>query len=249
MGFRGMQGAQSNFDLIVVGNGAIGCAVFSFYSTKNVTCGDGGVIILKDAALHKNTVEARLHGMSAIAIDRFLSGKYNHWDMNRLGTKANLPDLSAALLPKQIGSSDQRLPKRIRLADRYRHAFANGPLRLVKEVPSSVSAEHLFTLGVDHGQHDVTIRVLNEFGIGVTVNYRSMPTMTYYQQAFNTQPSNWPVAVRWGKETLSLQLFPGLTAAEQDYVIEIVKNLYIRGPVPLREGGQSERSIEQFSTG
>ena len=57
------------------------------------------------------------------------------------------------------------------------------------------------------------------------------------------------MAVRWGKETLSLQLFPGLTAAEQDYVIEIVKNLYIRGPVPLREGGQSERSIEQFSTG
>ena len=83
--------------------------MFSFYSTKNVTCGDGGVIILKDAALPKNTVEARLHGMSAIA-DRFLSGKYNHWDMNRLGTKANLPDLSAALLPKQIGSSDKRCP-------------------------------------------------------------------------------------------------------------------------------------------
>jgi dTDP-4-amino-4,6-dideoxygalactose transaminase len=200
-------------------------AVFSFYATKNVTCGEGGAIILNDAALAKKTVEARLHGMSAIAVDRFSGGKYNHWDMNRLGTKANLPDLLAAFLPKQIETIDARLPERTRLADRYRRAFEAGPLRLVTQLSSCVSAEHLFTLGVGHGQRDAAIRVLNEAGIGVTVNYRSVPAMTYYKQAFNTDANRWPIAESWGNETLSLPLFPGLTAAEQDYVIETVKRV------------------------
>ena len=71
-------------------------AIFSFYATKNVTCGEGGAIIARDDEFFQRILEARLHGMSAIAVDRFASNRYNHWDMKRLGTKANLPDLLAA---------------------------------------------------------------------------------------------------------------------------------------------------------
>ena len=64
------------------------CAIFSFYATKNVTCGEGGVLITNDKALHEKFLATRLHGMSAGAIDRFKGGSYRHWDMVRLGVKA-----------------------------------------------------------------------------------------------------------------------------------------------------------------
>jgi dTDP-4-amino-4,6-dideoxygalactose transaminase len=206
-------------------------AVFSFYATKNVTCGEGGAIVMRDPGLSDRTREARLHGMSAIAVDRFAGGRYNHWDMNRLGTKANLPDMLAAVLPRQIASIDARLPVRAELADRYRRAFAGGPLRLVAPLQNCVSAEHLFTIGVRGGNRDEAIRALNDAGVAVTVNYRCVPDMNYYRGRSGTGGGTaneagggaWPVARRWGEETISLPLFPGMTRAEQDHVIATVR--------------------------
>lgn len=202
-------------------------AIFSFYATKNITCGEGGAIVSRNSDLFQKTLESRLHGMSAIAVDRFAGGRYNHWDMNRIGTKANLPDLLAALLPRQIDRIDARLPQRRQIADRYRESFADGPLRLVKSDPNCVNAEHLFVLGVPGGLRDQAIVELNTAGIGVTVNYRAVPTMRYYAQRNPAAADSCPVARKWGEETLSLPLFPGLSPQEQSYVIETVrKKLY-----------------------
>jgi dTDP-4-amino-4,6-dideoxygalactose transaminase len=197
-------------------------AIFSFYATKNVTCGEGGAIITQDAALSSAITETRLHGMTAMAADRFAGGKYNHWDMTRLGTKANLPDLLAALLPAQIMAVDARLPVRQRLANRYRAAFAGGPLRMVKQLQQAKSAEHLFVIGVPAGQRDAAIAVLNDAGIGVTVNYRSVPSLSYYSDHYPGAAAACPVSQTWGEETISLPLFPGLSDEEQDYVISTV---------------------------
>lgn len=199
-------------------------AIFSFYATKNVTCGEGGAIVTADEALANAIVETRLHGMTAMAADRFAGGKYNHWDMNRLGTKANLPDLLAALLPAQIKAVDARLPVRQRLADRYRAAFAGGPLRMVKQLQHAKSAEHLFVIGVSHGKRDAAIAELNAAGIGVTVNYRSVPDAAYYHNRYPHAGATCPVSRQWGEETISLPLFPGLTDDEQNYVIETVRD-------------------------
>jgi len=198
-------------------------AIFSFYATKNVTCGEGGAIIAHDGDLFQRIVEARLHGMSAIAVDRFASNKYNHWDMNRLGTKANLPDILAALLPHQIETIDQRLPRRREVAERYREAFGNGPLRLVREVPDTKCAEHIFTIGVPNGRRDEAIAALNAAGIHVTVNFRSVTGTRYYSQKFPTASADCPNACLWGEQTLTLPMYPSLARDEQDYVIKIVR--------------------------
>jgi UDP-4-amino-4-deoxy-L-arabinose-oxoglutarate aminotransferase len=84
-------------------------AIFSFYATKNVTCGEGGAIITNDSKIYERIIQSVLHGMSASAADRFKEGRYNHWGMEHLGTKANLPDLLACLLPDQIKNVDERL--------------------------------------------------------------------------------------------------------------------------------------------
>jgi dTDP-4-amino-4,6-dideoxygalactose transaminase len=198
-------------------------AIFSFYATKNVTCGEGGAIISHDAELSHKILESRLHGMSALAVDRFAGGHYNHWDMNRMGAKANLPDLLAALLPRQIDQIDATLTRRHAIAERYRKSFAGGPLRLVRPESPCLSAEHLFALGVPPGARDQAMTRLNAAGIGVTVNYRAVPTTRYYQEKFPQAAPSCPVACAWGEQTLSLPLFPSLTEQEQSYVIETVR--------------------------
>lgn len=206
--------------------GTIGdAAVFSFYATKNVTCGEGGAIILRDEGWYRRTMESRLHGMSAIAVDRFAGGRYNHWDMARLGTKANLPDLLACLLPSQIATIDARLPTRRSVADRYRSAFAGGPLRLVETLQNCLNAEHIFPIGVPGGRRDDAIAALNGAGISVTVNYRAVPGTHYYKNRYPDVDERCSVSRDWGADTLTLPLYPGLPIEEQDYVINTVKQL------------------------
>ena len=195
-------------------------AVFSFYATKNVTCGEGGAVILRDSGLHALLRETRTHGMSAMAINRFAGGKYNHWDMDRLGTKANLPDLLAALLPRQISTIDERLPMRQAVAQGYRDTLGGNVFRLPQIVPGGLHAEHLFTVGIPAGKRDDAIAALNAAEIGVTVNYRALPEMSYYRHKYPSALEACPNAVAWGQETLSLPLYPELPRDQQDYVIE-----------------------------
>jgi UDP-4-amino-4-deoxy-L-arabinose-oxoglutarate aminotransferase len=197
-------------------------AVFSFYATKNVTCGEGGAMIFSSRSLFEASRETRLHGMSALAIERFAGGGYNHWDMARLGVKANLPDLLAALLPSQIASIDERLALREALAGTYTGAFAGTGIRLPQAVETCTSAWHLFAIGVTGARRDEAIGALNEAGISVTVNFRAPPALTYYRHKYPGAAGRCPEAVRWGDETLSLPFHPGLTGEDQTYVIDTV---------------------------
>jgi dTDP-4-amino-4,6-dideoxygalactose transaminase len=197
-------------------------AIFSFYATKNITCGEGGAIVTGEAELYQRMLETRVHGMSSGAIDRFAANRYNHWDMRRLGTKANLPDLLAALLPDQIATVDERLCHRRAIANRYRQAFAGGPLRSVTQLQCCKSAEHLFAIGVPNGMRDAAIAALNAAGVSVTVNYRSVPETTFYKKRYPAASAACQAAYGWGTETLSLPLYGSLSREEQDYVIQMV---------------------------
>lgn len=194
-------------------------AIFSFYATKNVTCGEGGAVITRRDDLYQALLQTRLHGMSAGAADRFKGGSYGHWDMLRLGCKANLPDLLAALLPPQIATVRDRLAEREALAQRYETAFAGTALRLPAPVPNAVHARHLFPVGLPAGRRDRALNVLSQAGIGATVNYRAVTSLAWYREAQGTRPEDFPVATAWGDATISLPLFPGLTEAQQDHVI------------------------------
>lgn len=206
-------------------------ALFSFYATKNVTCGEGGALVTRDANLAAAFEQTRLHGMSAGAADRYKTGSYRHWDMARLGTKANLPDLLAALLPPQIETIRDRLAVREALCQRYEAAFRDAPLRLPAAVPGAVNARHLFAIHVPPAVRDEAIAALNAEGVGVTVNFRSVPTLTYYREKYGYGPSSFPVSHEWGEGTISIPMFPGMTREEQDHVIEAV----LKAVVPLVE--------------
>jgi UDP-4-amino-4-deoxy-L-arabinose-oxoglutarate aminotransferase len=197
-------------------------AIFSFYATKNVTCGEGGAVITNDSELAGRVRQTRLHGMSQGAVDRFRRGQYLHWDMALLGVKANLPDLLAALLGPQIATIRERLPQRQVIANRYREAFAGTPIRRQKIPPVCSSAEHAFPIAVPAAVRDEAIAALNRREIGVAVNYRSVPTLTYYREKYSYTPESFPVSYAWGAGTLTLPLYPTLEKDQQEWVISSV---------------------------
>lgn len=199
-------------------------AIFSFYATKNITCGEGGAIITHHDDLAEKLAATRLHGMSAGAVDRFRDQKYNHWDMCRLGVKANLPDLLAALLPPQIEVADEKLERREEIASTYEGALRpDGRIRLQAPIAGMRHARHLFPICVDEGIRDELMLELNVAGIGCTVNYRSVPTLTFYREKYGYGPDEFPNSYSWGQDTISLPLYPTLTDDAQSHVIDTLR--------------------------
>ncbi len=199
-------------------------SIFSFYATKNVTCGEGGAIITSDEKLFERIQQAILHGMSAGAADRFKAGQYKHWGMDHLGTKANLPDLLACFLPEQIETVNQRLRVREEIAQRYEKALSSTKIKFPKVLEGIVHSRHLFPIHVGAQNRDKALLALGEASIGVTVNYRPVPTMGFYSKKYGFSGSEFPTSLSWGNGTLSIPLFPGITAQEQEYVIDVLVN-------------------------
>lgn len=195
-------------------------ACYSFYTTKNLSCGEGGALATNSEPLAERFRQLRLHGMSKSAADRY-SKNYQHWDMVELGYKGNLPDILAALLLPQLPRLDERLARREHLAQRYEHALRGLPgVSLPATVTTDRHARHLFTIWVE--QRDLFLGKLQERGIGVAVNYQAIHLLSYYRRQFGYAPGDFPMAERIGGRTISLPLYPLLSDEEADRVIEAV---------------------------
>jgi UDP-4-amino-4-deoxy-L-arabinose-oxoglutarate aminotransferase len=207
-------------------------AVFSFYATKNLTCGDGGAVATRDARIADRLRRLRNHGVSKAATERH-GNLYQHWDLAELGYKANLTDLDAALLRPQIPRLDDKRALRERLALRYEsHLRERIPdLRLAppagRGVPWLVerrgrSSHHLFTIQVRPGERDALLSKLGTAGIGTAVNYRAIHLLTYLAELLKLPRGSFPVAEEIGDRTISLPMYPTLGVEEQDRVVEAV---------------------------
>ena len=197
-------------------------AIFSFYATKNVTCGEGGAIITNDTNLFERITQAILHGMSAGAADRFKTGQYKHWGMEHLGTKANLPDLLACLLPNQIKTIDERLYVREVIALKYENSLQETRIAIPTIKTKTTHSRHLFPIHVGLKIRDQALAIFGEMQIGATVNYRAVPTMGFYLKKYELDKNDYPNSIFWGEGTISLPLYPGMTEKEQEYVIEVL---------------------------
>lgn len=200
-------------------------ACFSFYATKNITCGEGGAISINNEELAKKIIKLRLHGMDKAAADRYAK-KYQHWDMEMLGWKYNMDDIHAALLLNQLKNINKYLERREEICRIYENAFADmKKIRLLKILPNSKSARHLFTILVPPGKRDGVMLRLHSKGIGIAVNYRPVHLMKYYRKIYGYKKGMFPVAENIGERTISLPLYPKLTRREINYIIKTVKKL------------------------
>lgn len=195
-------------------------AAFSFYATKNLACGEGGAVVTRDAALAEYLSVARLHGMSKSALSRH--ERYEHWDMDFPGYKANLPDILAALLLPQLDRLEERWQRRNEIGRRYAAAFAAAGIEFPEILAGAKHAWHLFTIWAPDGRRDEMIRLLQEAGIGVVVNYRPVHLTRFYRQEYGCHEGMFPNAEAIGRRTISLPFYPALTEDEIEYVTRTV---------------------------
>jgi dTDP-4-amino-4,6-dideoxygalactose transaminase len=198
-----------------------GC--FSFYATKNLTCGEGGAVTARDASKKSLLRQLGSHGMSRNAADRY-AGKYQHWDMERLGYKYNLSDVSASLLLPQLPKLAARLVRREEICRRYEAAFRDAPGITFPVVPDgATSGRHLFTIWVEPADRDAILAGIQARGVGVAVNYRAVHLTSYYADRFGYTRGMFPNAERIGDSTITIPLWPAMTDAQADEVIAAVK--------------------------
>jgi dTDP-4-amino-4,6-dideoxygalactose transaminase len=205
-------------------------ACFSFYATKNLTCGEGGAIVVDDDAFAARLRLLRLHGMSRMAEESARDG-YRHWDMPVFGWKYNMSNIEAALLLPQFKRLAANLAKRQELAARYDRAFArvNGLVRPSLRAEST-HARHLYTVWAEACARDDLIAYLHRERIGAVVNYRPIHLMSYFVERYGYRRGDFPNSEWIGDRTVSLPFYPGMTTDDIDIVTEVVKECLHRAP-------------------
>jgi dTDP-4-amino-4,6-dideoxygalactose transaminase len=205
---------------------------FSFYVTKNMTTGEGGMVTTNDAALADRIKTLALHGLSADAWSRFSDSGYKHYEVVAPGFKYNLTDMAASLGLVQLPKLPAWLERRNVVWQRYSGAFQDLPLDLPLEPePGTVHARHLYSVLVkpEAGiQRDAVLLELHRRRVGTGVHYRALHTHPYYATRWGYRPEQFPNAADIGGRTLSLPLSAKLTDAEVERVIAAVRAVMLR---------------------
>jgi dTDP-4-amino-4,6-dideoxygalactose transaminase len=208
--------------------GDFGC--FSFYATKNVATGEGGMIIAREAADAARLEQLALHGMSHDAWKRFSDSGYKHYQVVECGYKYNMMDLQAAIGIHQLARVEANWERRREIFERYQRELAGLPIVLpLKPEPDTRHAYHLYTILLDEISAPVTRdKFLDEMTtrrIGVGVHYLSIPEHPFYQKTFGWHPEDYPHAQHIGRQTVSLPLSPKLTDGDVDDVVHAVRSI------------------------
>jgi dTDP-4-amino-4,6-dideoxygalactose transaminase len=193
-------------------------ACFSFYATKNLTCGEGGALVTDNSDLLDSLRLLRLHGMTKSAADRHREG-YQHWDMKMLGWKYNMDNIQAAMLIPQLQRLDNKLVDRERLARRYNERLGQLNWLQIPTAPeNALHARHLYPVWIRASLRDRMIEGLQQLGIQTVVNYRAIHLTSYLQEKLGYKAGDFPVAESIGERTLSLPFYPGMPESHVDLV-------------------------------
>lgn len=203
---------------------------FSFYSTKNLATGEGGMVTLASAETADWMRVAALHGLSRDAWSRYAPGAPAQYDVVMAGFKYNMMDLQAALGLTQLSRLDQMQAHRARLWARYDAGLAALPIGRPAAVPGTwTHARHIYTVIVEPERcgwtRDGLQAALGREGIGTSVHFRALHLHTYYAQRFGLRRGMFPNAEFHSDHSLSLPFWSGMTLPDVDRVVETVSRL------------------------
>jgi dTDP-4-amino-4,6-dideoxygalactose transaminase len=211
--------------------GTIGdLSCFSFYATKNITSGEGGMITTEDDSLAAKIAVASLHGMDRDAWKRYDSSGSWFYEIHDTGFKYNLSDVHSAIGLAQLRRVDELTGRRQAIARAYNEAFADDP---ALEIPVTEA-------GVEHAWHLYVMRLWtaaltvnrNQFvdlmrarGIGTSVHCIPLNTMDFYQKRYGYRTGDFPISEEVYSRCLSLPIYPAMNDEDVAWVIESVRTL------------------------
>jgi dTDP-4-amino-4,6-dideoxygalactose transaminase len=205
-------------------------ACFSFYATKNLPIGEGGMLTTQSAAVAHRAQALRSHGMSADAFHRRESGaeRWQHWDMIEPGYNYKMTEIAALLGVGQLPYVDAWRERRAALVDLYEARLAGvAGIRVCGRAGPVTHAHHLFVIRLQdrNVERDVLVPQLRARGIEVAVNYRAVHALTWYRETFGWTPGDFPNAYAAGQTCITLPLHPEMTDADTDTVVDTLRSL------------------------
>ena len=201
-----------------------GVSCFSFYATKTITTGEGGILATNDAATADRVRLMSLHGLSKQAWNRYAGGTWRY-DIQAPGFKYNMTDMAAALGRVQLRRSSQMTRRRVEIAEAYSTAFSKFPNVVeVPTVPEGRESDwHLYILrlaGTSVDKRDMVIDLLKSMGVGVSMHFIPLHQHTYYRKSFGLRDEDFPNASTQAARALSLPIWSAMSDDDVRRVIQ-----------------------------
>jgi dTDP-4-amino-4,6-dideoxygalactose transaminase len=209
--------------------GTIGDATcFSFYATKTITTGEGGMLTTNHDEIAKRVRVMRLHGIRDEAWDRYAAEGSWYYEIVAPGYKYNLTDIAAAIGLIQLQRVYEMLEKRRQIAHLYNEAYKDIP-----EVKPPFYAEghawHLYVIRLDTGKLRIDrnqfIEELRTRGIGTSVHFIPLHIHPYYRETYQYQPTDYPISYSMYQQIISLPIYSRMSSDDAWRVVEAVKEI------------------------
>lgn len=202
---------------------------FSFYATKTLSTGEGGMVTTADDELAARIKKMRLHGIDRDVFDRYRGSKPSwYYEIVQAGFKYNMTDLAAAIGIVQLSRIEEMRSRREDIANHYSDAFSRLPIELPPPPPvGDLHAWHLYVIGVypelsGMGRDDFIVS-LAELGIGSSVHFIPLHIQPYWRDRYSLEPTAFPKAMSAYRKAVSLPIYSSMTDADVERVIHAVK--------------------------
>lgn len=203
---------------------------FSFYATKTITTGEGGMLCTDDDEIAERCRIMRLHGISKDAWKRYTAEGSWYYEIIAPGYKYNMTDIAAAMGIVQLTKAEHMRKRRKEIADHYNRAFKDIPqLQIPYDNPEHQHAWHLYMLRLNLEQLRIDrtqfIEEMKKRGIGTSVHFIPLHIHPYYRETFGYRPEDFPVAYREYLREVSLPIYSKMSNQDVDRVINAVVDI------------------------
>ena len=209
---------------------------FSFYATKTITTGEGGMLVTDDEDIAERARMMSLHGLSRDAWNRYAGGSWKY-DIVAPGYKYNLTDVAAAMGLAQLKRADTMRDRRREIADWYDARFSGHPaLQVPARVERSASAWHLYMLRLHLDALDIDraafINEMTELAVSTSVHFIPLHLHSYYQSTYGYVDDDFPVATREYLREVSLPIYSAMSDDDVERVCDAVLTIAHRHTTP-----------------
>ena len=212
---------------------------FSFYATKTITTGEGGMLVTDDDSVAARARVMSLHGISRDAWKRYSAGGSWYYEIEDAGYKYNMSDIAAALGLVQLERAGELLAARRSIAAAYTTAFRTSAAADLLELPADAAdgshAWHLFVVRLELARLAIdraaVMSALQEAGIGASVHFIPLHLHPYYRRHLGTSPSDHPIATTEYERVISLPIWPGMSDEDVRRVVDALTGILIRARV------------------